>query len=219
MYDCVVFDFDGLILDTETPQMVAWQLTYQHFGSLSLDLEAWTASLGRNANDPARFDPLEELRTEIGRHVPDSEIHQVLRAYRDDLLDKKPVLPGVLRLLDEADALDIPVAIASSAPISWIERHLLPRGLIERFPVLSCAGNGVPGKPDPAVYRTACEALRADPSRSLALEDSPVGTTAAKAAGLTCFAVPSGVSRQLAFGHADGVFASLEQISLADASS
>lgn len=214
MYDCIVFDFDGLILDTETPLFLAWERTFRHFGLTPIDLDEWTQSLGLHDDDPAMLNPMERLVAALGRELDDDEVQRVRRSYRDDLLDRQAVLPGVEPLLDQAEDRGIPVAIASSSPSSWIERHLGARGLLERFPVLSCAGDGIPGKPDPAVYLLACEALGAEPRRSLALEDSPNGTTAAKAAGMTCFAVPTPISRHLDFVGADRVLTSLEQVAL-----
>ena len=182
MYECIVFDFDGLILDTETTQFIGWERTFRHFGVAPINLDDWTQSMGRHEDDPARLKPLDRLLTALDREL-DDEIQRVRRSYRDDLLDVQPVQPGVEQLLDEANSRGIPVAIASSSPVSWIERHLRPRGLFERFATVSCAGGGVPGKPDPAVYLLACQTLGADPRRSLALEDSPHGAAAAKAAG------------------------------------
>lgn len=216
MYDSIVFDFDGLILDTETPLFVAWEQTFEHFGVPPIGLDEWTKSLGLHDDDPAMLNPLDRLSKALDRQLTADEIQRVRRAYRDDLLDHQPVLPGVEQLLDQADASNIPLAIASSSPNSWIERHLRPRGLLERFSILSCAGDGVPGKPDPAVYLGACQALGVDPRRSLALEDSPHGTAAAKAAGMTCFAVPTPISRHLDFIGADRVLTSLEQVTLAE---
>lgn len=215
MYECIVFDFDGLILDTETTQFIAWERTFRHFDLAPIGLDEWTKSMGRHEDDPLRFKPLDRLLAALDREL-DDEIQRVRRSYRDDLLDIQPVQPGVEQLLDEANSHGIPVAIASSSPASWIERHLRPRGLFERFTTVSCAGEGVPGKPDPAVYLLACQALGADPRRSLALEDSPNGAAAAKAAGMTCFIVPTPVSQHLDFSGVDRVLTSLEQVSLGD---
>lgn len=213
MFDAVIFDFDGLILDTETPLFVAWQKTYSHFGADPIQLSEWSASIGLHDDDPAMIDPLRRLIDLTG--APGDKIQAVRRRFRNDLLDRRPVENGVMALLDEAADLNLPVAIASSSPEDWIVRHLKPRGLLNRFPVLSCAGNGVPGKPDPAVYLAACERLGVEPETALALEDSANGAQAAKAAGLTCVVVPNDVTRSLDLDHADLVIDSLEDIGLA----
>lgn len=213
MFDAVIFDFDGLILDTETPLFVAWQQTYHHFGVPPITLSEWSSSIGLHDDDPAMIDPLRRLIAKT--EATEEEVQQVRRRFRNDLLDNRPVEPGVLALLDEAAALDLPVAIASSSPDDWIVRHLEPRGLLDRFPVRSCAGDGVPGKPDPAVYQAACERLGVRPEAALALEDSANGAEAAKAAGLTCVVVPNEVTRNLDLSHADLVVQSLEEVGLA----
>ncbi len=213
MFDAVIFDFDGLILDTETPLYVAWQKTYDHFGAVPIPLTEWSASIGLHDDDPAMIDPLQRLIDLTGTSA--DRIQAVRRRFRNDLLDHRPVEDGVTALLNEAAALDIPVAIASSSPEDWIVRHLKPRGLLDHFPVLSCAGNGVPGKPDPAVYQAACHQLGVDPATALALEDSANGAQAAKAAGLTCVVVPNDVTRSLDLSHADLVVNSLTDIGIA----
>lgn len=214
MFDAVIFDFDGLILDTETPLYAAWQQTFEHYGVPPISLTEWSDSLGRADDDPQLLDPLDRLAELAPPGFDRSAAQARRRSFRDQLLDASPVLPGVHEVLDQAAALGIPVGIASSSPVDWLVRHLEPRGILDRFAVLSCAGNGVPGKPDPAVYLTACQGLGAVPHRSLALEDSPNGATAAKAAGMTCAVVPNDISRDLDLDHADRVVNSLLDISL-----
>ena len=216
MSRAVVFDFDGLILDTETPLYAAWQMTFAHYGQPAISVAEWSTSLGRHDDDPERLDPLRRLRELVGADLSDHEVQSIRRRHRDDLLDALPLAAGVEGLLDEADRLGVPVGLASSSPIDWIERHLTPRGLIERFSVLSCAGADVPGKPDPTVYLEACAAMNCDPAASIAFEDSPNGARAARAAGLTCIVVPTDLSAALNFDHANIVIDSLEHVTLTD---
>lgn len=212
--DCLIFDFDGLIVDTETPLYSSWEQVFQHYGAQPISLDEWVGSLGLHDDDPAVLDPMARLLSVTGARLQPDEVQRMRRAIRDELLAREPVLPGVEQLLDVAAGVGIPVGIASSSPVSWIERHLGPRGLLDRFATVSGAGDGLPGKPDPAVYLAACAALDADPRRSLALEDSPNGVSAAKAAGMTCFAVPNPISQGLDFSAADQVYTSLEQVRL-----
>jgi len=215
VFDAVIFDFDGLILDTETPLYEAWSLTFAAYGLDPIPLDRWATSLGRHDDDPLMLDPVQLLRTSLGRVVAVGEVQAVRRRHRDDLLDSLPIQPGVVTLLDEAEQCGVPVAIASSSPPDWIERHLGPRGLLPRFATMACAGDGVPGKPDPAVYLDACRMIGADPARSLALEDSPNGVTAAKSAEMICVAVPTALGRALDFTHADRVVDSLAHVTIA----
>jgi HAD superfamily hydrolase (TIGR01509 family) len=215
MLEAVVFDFDGLVLDTELPLFEAWRLTFVHHGVEPIGLEQWCVSLGRHDADPLRLDPLAILEDALGHPVDRPTVEAARRRRRNELIDAEDVLPGVERLLDEAEASGLPTAIASSSPPDWIETHLGARGLLDRFDAISCAGEGAPGKPDPATYLTACARLGVDPRCSLALEDSPNGVTAAKAAGLHCIAVPGAIGAHLDLSHADRVVGSLLDVDLA----
>lgn len=213
MIQALIFDFDGLILDTEGPLVESWRVIYERCGVDPITLADWAGSLGLDDRDPAKLDPLGRLERAIGGPLPE-DLQEERRRVRDEIVDAEALRPGVEPLLDGAAALGVPVGIASSSPTSWIERHLGPRGLLDRFAVLSCAGDGVRGKPDPATYTLACRHLDADPARSIALEDSPNGVRAAKAAGMTCVAVPNGLSRDLDVSHADLVVGTLLEIDL-----
>jgi HAD superfamily hydrolase (TIGR01509 family) len=212
----VIFDFDGLILDTETPLYEAWRCTFEQFNVEPISIEEWAVSLGRHDDDPLMIDPFARLQDRLGHSIAEDDVQSIRRRHRDGLLTELAVRPGVVALLDEASELGIAVGIASSSPRDWIEERLGPHGLLDRFSVLSCAGEELPGKPDPAVYLAACRALNSDPKHSLAFEDSPNGVSAAKAAGMTCIAVPTDLGRKLNFDHADRVVASLTDVSLHD---
>lgn len=214
MIEALVLDFDGVIVDTETPLYHAWAHTYETFGASPIEHADWCASLGRNDSDPLYFDPLTRLLDHLGDEVTEDEIQVVRRAERDRLLAAASPAPGLDELLDQALRLRIPVAIASSSPRHWLDRHLVPRNLVHRFSVMSCAGGDVPGKPNPTVYRNACHELGVDPWRAVAVEDSPHGVAAAKAAGMTCIAVPTPLSAPLDFSHADAVVETLADIDL-----
>lgn len=214
MLAAVVLDFDGVILDTETPLFHAWAHTYAVFGEAPIGHTAWCESIGRNSRDPRYLDPLVGLLEHIGDGVTGDDVQAVRRAERDRLLADAPVALGLDGLLEQAEGLGIPVAIASSSPRHWLDRHLVPRGLSERFTAICCAGGDVPGKPDPTVYLNACSALGVDPAYALAVEDSAHGVAAAKAAGMPCIAVPTTVGAGLDLSHADAVVDSLERIDL-----
>lgn len=214
MLRAVIFDFDGVILDTETPLFDAWAQTFEHYGADPIAHDQWVGSMGRHEDDPAALDPIELLQESLGRPADAHEVQVTRRRFRDQILDALPIQPGVEAMLDRAAHLDLAVGVASSSPSEWIERHLGPRGLLNRFPLLSCAGNGVPGKPDPAVYVEAARRLGVDPACCLAIEDSPHGAAAAKAAGAICVVVPTALSRSLDFGDPDLVVNSIEEIDL-----
>lgn len=207
MTRAVIFDFDGTIVDTETTLFQAYVEEYEAHGHV-LDRERWLSIIGTDDG----WDPLEDLERLIGELHPEARDRR--RARRDQLIDEAGVRPGVLRWLDDADSLGIPVGIASSSPIDWVERHLDRLGLLDRFACFACCNELIPAKPDPTSFRLACEALHADPRRSIAVEDSPHGVAAAKDAGLFVVAVPHDLTAELDLSRADLVVDSLAELSL-----
>lgn len=205
----LVFDFDGTILDTEMPVYRAWADLYERHG-VELDLVRWQTTIGGN-EDPDHFANLEAI---VG--TVDPSLRDWRRARRDELLHGEEIRPGVVRWLDDAEVLRIPVGIASSSPIDWVEDHLDRIGLLDRFACFACCNEIIPAKPDPTSYRLACETLHADPKRSIAVEDSPHGVAAAKDAGLFVVATPHDLTSSLDLSRADIVVDSLEQLRLAD---
>ena len=116
--------------------------------------------------------------------------------------------------LDEADALGLPLAIASSSPREWVAEHLENLGLLARFAAIACFGDDLAGKPAPDTYLAACAAIGVEPRDAIAIEDSPHGVTAAKAAGLWCIAVPHAITARLDLSHADLRLSSLADVTL-----
>jgi beta-phosphoglucomutase-like phosphatase (HAD superfamily) len=108
------------------------------------------------------------------------------------------------------------MGIASSSPIVWVEHHVDRLGLLHRFACVACVNEVIPAKPDPTSYRLACEALHADPKRSIAVEDSPHGIAAAKDAGLFVVAVPHALTANLDLSRADLVVESLADVTLGE---
>ncbi|MGE3834552.1 MAG: HAD family hydrolase [Acidimicrobiia bacterium] len=208
---CLVLDFDGTVLDTEEPVYRSWWELWDEHGH-ELDRSAWQAIIGTGDH----FDPLAELQGRLGRAL-ESVLVERRRVRRDELQAEHHVRPGIEAWLDEAAGQGIPVGVASSSPIEWVDGHLRRLGLRDRFDALVCAGDGVPPKPDPTSYRLACERLGAVPSRSVAVEDSPHGVFAAVTAGLYTVAVPHGLTFDLDLSAAHVVADSLHHLTLADA--
>lgn len=182
------------------------------FGAPPLTLDEWCRTIGT----VGVLDPYAELEARIGPYDVEA-LRELRRARNRELLEGRVALPGVERWLDEARAAGVLVAVASSSPRAWVEGHLVRLGLVDRFGCLSCFGDGLQAKPAPDLYLAACAALEVDPSQALAVEDSPNGIAAAKAAGLACVAVPNEMTAHLPLTAADLVVASLAELPLADA--
>jgi len=212
MIKALVFDFDGLILDTEGPVFTAWQEEFAAHGCPPLTIEEWSAEIGTVGG----LDLVELMRTRATRPVDAEAMDQRRRIRRDELLATEAVLPGVHDWLDEADRRGLALAIASSSPRDWVEPHLERLGLLDRFAYVACFGDGLAGKPAPDTYLAACAAVGVEPGNAVAIEDSPHGVSAAKAAGLWCIAVPHAITALLDLSHADLRLGSLAETTLGE---
>jgi beta-phosphoglucomutase-like phosphatase (HAD superfamily) len=207
----LVFDFDGLIADTEGPEYQAWSEAWAGFGH-ELTLDLWCAGIGT----VDAYDPLEELAARVGDGFDRDATNDRRRVRQRELLVGLTPLPGVLDHLAAATHLGLPIAIASSSEIDWILPNLEALGLASTFAHLSVYDGTCPAKPAPDLYIKACQALGVDAREALAYEDSPNGIAAAKAAGMRCVAVPHDLTRHLDLSAADVVVDSLAGIKLAD---
>jgi HAD superfamily hydrolase (TIGR01509 family) len=205
----IVFDFDGLVLDTETSVYTAWAEAFDAHGA-PLTLDEWCTEVG--SEGVLDLDAM--LQDRATRAVDLDTMHETRRARRDEMLATETLMPGVEQWLEDARACGMGIAIASSSEIEWVHGHLTRLGVRDRFGHVSCRNESVPPKPAPDVYLRACAALGVAPHDALAVEDSPNGVAAAKAAGLRCVAVPNGITAALDFSAADLVVESLAECSL-----
>ena len=205
MIRAVVFDFDGLILDTETPSLQAWQEIFAAHGA-ELTLRFWERVIGT-----AGVDVVGHLGDLTGRELDREELRARQRAREDELTaELAGPMPGVEARISEARRLGLPLGVASSSSERWVVGHLERLELRGAFDVLACAGSDPDrAKPEPVVYDEVCQGLGVEPASALALEDTPHGVAAAKAAGLACVAVPNDVTRTLDLSQADLVIDSL----------
>jgi HAD superfamily hydrolase (TIGR01509 family) len=209
----IVFDFDGLILDTESSIYASWQRVFAERASAPLTIDDWGAEVGGVGG----IDVIALLEERALDDLDMDAIQAARRAHRDELLAVETVLPGVVNWLDEAKALGLGIAIASSSEVEWVESHLVRLGLRDRFAHLACRDIEVAAKPAPDTYLAACAALGVAPSAAVAVEDSPPGIRAAHAAGLRAIAVPNAVTGQLDLSEADLRLESLASCTLGEA--
>jgi HAD superfamily hydrolase (TIGR01509 family) len=210
MIQAVIFDFDGLILDTEVPEFQTWQEIYQAHGC-ELALEVWATGLGTSVD---AFNPYTHLEAQAGCPIDREAIQQLRRQRYHELLGAKVVLPGVREYIAEAKRLGLQLGVASSSSREWVVGHLTELGLSAYFDCIKCRDDVQRVKPDPALYLAVVEAFALQPSQAIALEDSPNGIAAAKRAGLFCVAVPNPLTRQLSLTHADLLISSLADFPL-----
>lgn len=202
-----IFDFDGLIVDTEVAEFESWREVYAEHGT-ELTLDVWADVVGSSQD---YFDPIAHMEGLIGRRVDRDRVVARRRKRTLQLIDDMPILPGIETYLDEAKARGMLLGVASNSSHDWVEGHLANKGLLDRFDVIRCAEDVEKPKPAPDLYVSALSALGVGPEEAVAFEDSPHGARAAVAAGIFCVAIPSTLTKHLDFS-----FASLRIDSLAD---
>jgi HAD superfamily hydrolase (TIGR01509 family) len=207
--EAVIFDFDGLVIDTETVEYQSARLVWAEYGA-ELGLDRWLPIVGSAHG----LDWIGELIALTGQPLDRAELLEERRRHVGELVALAPILPGVLDLLDEAAAARIPCAVASNSPAAWVEGHLDRLGLTHRFVAVVTVDQVAQGKPHPEPYQLAVAMAGAAPARSVALEDSEIGVAAASAAGLYTVGVPGPMSLHHDLGAADLVVSSLTQVDL-----
>jgi len=207
----LVFDFDGLILDTEVPVYTAWSETYELHGQ-RLSAEFWASIIGYGGD---HFDPLADLERRVGRPLDRDAVQTARRERQMELTMELEILPGVREWRREAVERGVRLGVASSSGRSWVTGHLERLGL-DGWDCVRCGDDVARTKPAPDLYLAVVECLGVAPHEAVAVEDSGVGVRAAKAAGLYCVAVPSALTAGHDFGRADLVLPSLAELSFAD---
>ncbi|WP_141550317.1 HAD family hydrolase [Bacillus cereus] len=181
----IIFDFDGLIVDTETIWFHSFREAVREYGG-ELPLEEFAKCIG--TTDDVLYTYLnEQLKEKFNKHA----------------LKEKMKIPeardGVKEYLAEAKEMGLKIALASSSSREWIIPFLEELQIRDYFEVIKTREDVVKVKPDPALYQVAIEDLGIDPSEAVVFEDSLNGLRAAIAAGLTCVVVPNDVTRNLQF--------------------
>jgi HAD superfamily hydrolase (TIGR01509 family) len=209
----LIFDFDGLILDTETPEMQVWQELFARHGQ-AFSVETWGQIVGGAGH--TTFEPAAYLEGLVGQPIDRLAVNRQARQLSDEAILRQPVLPGAVELIRKAKSEAYPLAIASSSPHIWVDTHLKRIGLFEYFNFILCAEDVTRTKPDPGLYLAALKALQVYAGEAVVFEDSPNGIQAAKTAGIFTVAVPNPLTAQLSLGQPDLILSSLEEVSLED---
>lgn len=208
----IIFDFDGLILDTEIPEYQAWQEIYaQH--NRRLKLEEYARCLG---SSNAAFDPLSHLQTLVETPLDLAAVLSEQRQRSNAATLRQPILPGIVDYLQSAGQLGIKKAVASSSSLDWVGGHINRLGLSAYFDCIRTSEDVEHVKPAPDLYLHALGCLNINADEAIVFEDSPNGITAARRAGIFCVAVPNALSSQLDTSHADLQVASLSDLPLTE---
>jgi HAD superfamily hydrolase (TIGR01509 family) len=130
-------------------------------------------------------------------------------------INAQPPRPGIVALLDDARACGLKIGVASSSKHAWVDGHLARLGLSDRFDAITCADDVARAKPFPDLYVKACERLNVDVKEAVAIEDSPNGIAAARAAGVFVTTYPNTLTRYLDVSAADHRVETLEGVTCA----
>ena len=208
MIRALVFDFDGLIVDTETPLIDSYQAVH-HTHHVAFDRDVFVRSVG---HADYAFDPWHGFSPHADRAALETE----RRAFKDELLRRQPVLPGVVALLDAARTVGLRVGLASNSEHAWVEPHLSRIGLRDRFEFLACREDAPSPKPEPDLYKLVLNHFGLRGHEAIAFEDSHTGTLAAKRANLRVVAAPNTSTAHHDFSNADLRVNSLAEVSLTE---
>ena len=208
-----LFDFDGLILDTETASRAGWAWLYREHG-LELPEDKWATLIGTIG---APWDPMRHLQELVGEPLDPDALNERRRAQELSLLETEELRPGILEYLEEAERRGLKRAIVSSSSNRWIDMHLHRLEHAVGWDAIVAANHDVErAKPRPDLYLEACDLLQVAPAEAIAFEDSPNGVRAARAAGIFCVAIPNEVTRTLGLEEADLVVDSLADLPAAE---
>lgn len=209
MIAALIFDFDGLLIDTETPAFESWRTIYAEFGQ-DLPFELWKEALGTSHG----FDALAHLAALVGQPFDGQAVLERRSALKRSMAALQPLMPGVRALLEQARAQGLACALASSSPRAWVQPWLDIHQIGQYFACTYTADDVSRTKPWPDLFLSAAACLGVAPAACLVFEDSPNGILAARAAGMRCVAVPGVVTARLALPPADMILASLDALPL-----
>ena len=209
----LIFDFDGLILDTETPDYQVWQAIYREHG-FELPDDEWGKIIG--GDGLSDFNAANHLSLLSQGRLDSVTLRDLHRSESHALILIQPILPGVMKIIQEAKLLNVKLAIASSSPHSWVDTHAKRLGIFEYFDKVICADDIAAGrtKPNPDLFLLALDQLQVRKDEAIVFEDSPNGVQAAKSAGIFVVAVPNPVTSLLSLENANLTLTSLTDLSL-----
>ena len=209
MIQAVVFDFDGLILETEGPSLESWIEIYREHG-FDVPMDRWHDDIGSDRG----FDPVDYLAALVGEGLDRAATQRRRDQRKNELIEALDLMEGVRDYIADGRRLGLKLAIASSSSREWVVGHIERLRIHAFWDAVLTRDDVARTKPAPDLYIAATKALDVHPSQAIALEDSPNGIAAAKDAGLRCVAVPNALTRDLDVSRADVRLASLAEMPL-----
>lgn len=208
----LIFDFDGVLIDTEMPWFMAWVELFAQYGFI-FTMQDYAKTIG---TDKSKYDPAQHLSLLTEEHITSQDAREIANKRTRELIVSQPLLPGVLTFLAAAQKRGLPMAIASSSSRSWVEGYLEQFGIRKHFSAVCTADDASKVKPDPELFLLAARKISVHPNEAIVFEDSPNGIKAAKAAGMVCIAIPNEFTRTLDLSDADKIVNSFEELEIND---
>lgn len=209
MIKAIIFDFDGLILDTETHEYeVLSELYAEH--NCELPLDVW----GKVVGTVSDFHPFTYLEEQAKKKLNRDEFNERQKQLFTERIEQEAARPGVVDYLNAAKSLGIKIGLASSSNYDWVSSHLKRLNLLERFECIKTSDHVAEVKPNPALYLEAAKCLGVKPEECIAFEDSANGALAAKRAGMKCVIVPNEVTKNLEFCEVEHRLQSMAEMEL-----
>lgn len=209
MIKAIIFDFDGLILDTETHEYEVLQEIFKEHGS-ELPLSVWGNVIGTSSD----FHPFTYLEEQLQKKLNHEDLTKVQEDKFKKRMASEIARPGVEAYLKAAKELGLKIGLASSSSYEWVSTYLRSLHLFEYFECIRTSDHVEKVKPDPALYIEAAKCLNVNPEECLAFEDSVNGASAAKKAGMFCTIVPNSVTKNMEFGEIDHRLESMAEMEL-----
>lgn len=210
MIKAVVFDFDGLIIDTETPEYEVFKQIYSEYG-VDLPLEMYAQNIGTVLGD---FNPHSYLGEYLKQDIDPEFVKNLHKERYSILMENFELRDGVLDYLNKAKEMNLKIALATSSHRPWIDGFFERFDLHHYFDCISTAEDVEKVKPDPALYLRTLSLLGVDGNEAIAFEDSYNGSKAAVAAGMHCIAVPNPVTNHFSFEHCSAMISSMSETPL-----
>lgn len=209
MIKAIIFDFDGLILDTETHEYEVLNEIFKEHQS-ELPLEVWGKLIGTITS----FNPFSYLEEQTKKTFNHDELKKLQTERFSQRIMQEHARPGVIDYLDAAKSLGLKIGLASSSNYEWVSSHLKRLQLLDRFECIRTSDYVEHVKPDPALYVETAKCLGVNPEECIAFEDSANGALAAKRAGMKCVTVPNTVTKGLEFCEVDHSLESMAHMEL-----
>ena len=212
MLKALIFDFDGLILDTETPEVDVWTDNYSEHG-LDYPFNDWVQTVG--GYGISSFDAAEHLSLLSQGRLDPVSMRSRHRLESMSVIERSPVMPGILHYIKEAKQRGMKLAIASSSKHEWVDTHAKRLGIFDHFDRVVCSDDVGVGrtKPNPDLFLLALDQLQVRNNEAVIFEDSPNGVKAANRAGIFVVAVLNPLTSRLNIQGANLTVKSLAELS------